>query len=176
MGFFDSIKNALGGKKEPEPDVTTSPSQVLREAGIDPSGIKFGFGQDGTVTVSGTVADDAERGRVVELVSGINGVTGVNDQLSVAPPSVEPVEIPAADPEPQVGSVDAPGGEAEVEGGGDAAGTYTVQPGDSLWKIAEQHYGSGANYMKIYEANTDILENPDKIFPGQELVIPDLDS
>lgn len=35
-------------------------------------------------------------------------------------------------------------------------------------------YGAGGKYMKIFEANTDILENPDNIFPGQDLVIPDI--
>ncbi|MDX1555333.1 MAG: LysM peptidoglycan-binding domain-containing protein [Xanthomonadales bacterium] len=58
---------------------------------------------------------------------------------------------------------------------GDAAGgekTHTVQPGDTLWKIAETHYGNGAEYMKIFEANRDLLDDPNKIFPGQELKIP----
>ena len=50
--------------------------------------------------------------------------------------------------------------------------TYTVQSGDTLWKISEHVYGDGSNYMKIFEANTDLLENPDQIFPGQELIIP----
>ena len=50
--------------------------------------------------------------------------------------------------------------------------TYTVQSGDTLWKISEQVYGDGSNYMKIFEANTGLLENPDQIFPGQELTIP----
>ena len=60
--------------------------------------------------------------------------------------------------------------EAKAEGR-----TYTVKSGDTLWKIAEKMYGSGGKYMKIFEANTDLLENPDKIRPGQELVIPDID-
>ena len=50
--------------------------------------------------------------------------------------------------------------------------TYTVQSGDTLWRISEQVYGDGSSYMKIFEANTGLLENPDHIFPGQELTIP----
>jgi nucleoid-associated protein YgaU len=50
-----------------------------------------------------------------------------------------------------------------------AENTYTVQSGDSLSKIGS-HYG--ISYMKIFEANRDKLDNPDKIFPGQELTIP----
>jgi nucleoid-associated protein YgaU len=52
--------------------------------------------------------------------------------------------------------------------------TYTVVAGDTLWRIAEQQYGSGSKYMKIFEANTDILEHPDRIRPGQKLRIPEL--
>lgn len=47
--------------------------------------------------------------------------------------------------------------------------TYTVQSGDSLSKIGT-HYG--ISWQKIYDANRDKLDNPDKIFPGQELIIP----
>jgi nucleoid-associated protein YgaU len=52
---------------------------------------------------------------------------------------------------------------------------YTVKSGDTLWKIAEQMYGNGSSYMKIFVANTDLLDNPDQIFPGQELTIPKLE-
>ena len=54
-------------------------------------------------------------------------------------------------------------------------GSYTVQSGDTLWSIAESVYGDGSKYSKIFDANTDQLEQPDRIFPGQELLIPDLD-
>ena len=53
-----------------------------------------------------------------------------------------------------------------------AARTYTVQAGDSLSKISKQFYGDATKYMKIFEANKDKLADPDKIRPGQELVIP----
>ena len=53
-----------------------------------------------------------------------------------------------------------------------AGTTYTVQPGDTLSKIAKEHYGNANEYNKIFEANRDKLSSPDKIQVGQELVIP----
>ena len=53
-----------------------------------------------------------------------------------------------------------------------AASTYTVQSGDTLWKIASRTYGDVSLYPKIFEANKGLLKSPDHIFPGQELVIP----
>jgi len=50
--------------------------------------------------------------------------------------------------------------------------TYTVKPGDTLSKISKQFYGSPNDYMKIFNANRDKLNDPDKIQPGQELKIP----
>ncbi|KUK83438.1 MAG: Peptidoglycan-binding lysin domain [Microgenomates bacterium 39_6] len=50
---------------------------------------------------------------------------------------------------------------------------YTVQPGDSLWKIAVAVYGDGYQWTNIYEANrSDIGPNPGLINPGQVLVMP----
>lgn len=50
--------------------------------------------------------------------------------------------------------------------------TYTVQKGDSLWKIAKQFYGNGAQYSKIVSANADKIKNPNLIYPGQVFTIP----
>jgi nucleoid-associated protein YgaU len=49
---------------------------------------------------------------------------------------------------------------------------YTVKSGDSLSKIAKQHYGDGNQWRRIYDANRDKIKNPDLIHPGQELTIP----
>jgi len=57
--------------------------------------------------------------------------------------------------------------------GGQGNRTYTVQAGDSLSKISKQFYGSANEYMKIFEANRDRLDNPDKIQVGQQLTIPE---
>jgi len=57
---------------------------------------------------------------------------------------------------------------------GESAGLYVVKEGDTLWAIAEAHYGAGkgARYEEIFEANKPMLKHPDKIYPGQRLRIP----
>jgi nucleoid-associated protein YgaU len=52
--------------------------------------------------------------------------------------------------------------------------THTVEKGETLGKIAKHYYGNAMKYTAIFEANTDILKNPDVIHPGQELTIPNL--
>lgn len=54
-----------------------------------------------------------------------------------------------------------------------AARTYTVVAGDSLSKIAKQFFGDANQWKRIFDANRDIIKNPDLIHPGQTLKIPD---
>ena len=61
---------------------------------------------------------------------------------------------------------------AATASGGTQAKSYTVKAGDTLSKIAKAHYGDANQYTKIFEANRNQLKDPDKIFPGQVLVIP----
>ncbi|HBL31036.1 MAG TPA: peptidoglycan-binding protein LysM [Acidobacteria bacterium] len=49
---------------------------------------------------------------------------------------------------------------------------YEVKKGDTLSKIAKEHYGNANKYPVIFEANKPMLEDPDKIYPGQRLRIP----
>jgi len=49
---------------------------------------------------------------------------------------------------------------------------HVVKPGDTLSKIAEQYYGDKLLYPKIFNANRDVLSDPNKIKPGQKLLIP----
>lgn len=75
---------------------------------------------------------------------------------------------PAAAPTPAAKTAEspAPAKPAEV--------FYVVKEGDTLWKIAEAHYGAGqgTRYLEIFEANKPLLTDPDKIQPGQRLRIP----
>ena len=50
--------------------------------------------------------------------------------------------------------------------------SYTVQSGDTLSRISKQFYGDANRYMKIFEANHDVLKDPNVIKPGQVLRIP----
>lgn len=166
MGIMDSFKNVFGGKSDPETDVSVSPSQMLREAGVDPGGLNFGFGSDGSFTISGQISDESDRQKILDTLSGVPGINSIDDQMTVAvaPPVEETPPGPAA---------------VETEETAPAAvgdRTYTVQSGDTLWKIAQEMYGDGSKYMKIFDANSDLLEHPDRIFPGQELTIPNIGS
>ena len=49
--------------------------------------------------------------------------------------------------------------------------THVVQSGDTLSKIAQKYYGDAALYTRIFEANRDVLKDPNKISPGQKLRI-----
>lgn len=57
--------------------------------------------------------------------------------------------------------------------GGPAISVVTVQPGQSLWRIAQDRYGDGAAYVRLFEANKSRIRDPDLIYPGQTFDIPD---
>ncbi|MBU2993101.1 LysM peptidoglycan-binding domain-containing protein [Octadecabacter sp. B2R22] len=50
--------------------------------------------------------------------------------------------------------------------------TRTVQPGATLWAIAEERYGSGVLYVKVFEANRESIRDPNLIYPGQVFTMP----
>ncbi len=53
--------------------------------------------------------------------------------------------------------------------------TVTVQPGFTLWGIAQERFGNGVLYVQVFEANRDKIKDPDLIFPGQVFAIPTAD-
>jgi len=54
----------------------------------------------------------------------------------------------------------------------EALGVYVVQSGDTLSGIAEQRLGDGNRWPEIFDINRELISDPDKIFPGQVLVLP----
>ena len=49
----------------------------------------------------------------------------------------------------------------------------TVQPGNTLWGIAQERFGDGVQYVRVFEANKDLIRDPDLIYPGQVFNIPE---
>jgi len=104
---------------------------------------------DGVVTLCGECMSPADRERAILVAGNIAGVEQVvAAELTARAPKAE-------EPEPEP--------EGEI---------YEIQSGDTLSGIAKRHYGDAMQYMRIFEANTGIIEDPNKIYPGQKIRIP----
>lgn len=87
------------------------------------------------------------------------------DQIKLVNPSADDITAEI--------DVDAKAMGAAVGGAaGEPGQTYTVKSGDNLSKISKQFYGDSNEYMRIFYANRDKLNDPDKIQVGQQLTIP----
>ena len=146
MGFFDFIKSA--GKKlgiGSDDDEQAPPAEEIRKEleTLDIGADGVDVEVDGDkVVLKGSVASQEILEKAIVAVGNTVGVARVETQVEVAE---------GEDGEPVI---------------------HIVQKGESLWKIAEQHYGNGSKYMAIFEANRPMLSDPDKIYPGQALRIP----
>jgi nucleoid-associated protein YgaU len=70
-------------------------------------------------------------------------------------------------------STAAPPATTDPVAGNGGGRTYTVVKGDSLSKIAKREYGDANKWRKIYEANRHLIKDPDLIYPGQLLNVPE---
>lgn len=79
---------------------------------------------------------------------------------------------------PQVEKADFSGVSATVDSTAEIVGerTYTIEKGDTLSKIAKEHLGHASAWKQIFEANRDVLDDPDRIFPGQVIKLPPANS
>ena len=105
----------------------------------------------------------------VEVNSGVATIKGDAE----SPAALEKAILMAGN---AMGIEEVQAAEATVEGQQAQLGSddefYIIEKGDSLWKIAANAYGNGAKYTAIFEANREVIEDPDKIFPGQKIRIP----
>lgn len=97
---------------------------------------------DGTAFIDGEAADAETKEKVILAIGNCQGVAKVDESITLAQDS---------------------GGDSEM---------YVVESGDTLWAIATAAYGDGNRYPEIFEANKPMLKDPDEIFPGQVLRIP----
>lgn len=149
MGLFSFIKNAgskiFGGSESPEEKATKVKEHVAKY-NFDLSSVNFSSNGD-TIVVSGQALNIDEKQKILATAGNVDGVESVEDQLTLKIPLK--IELP------------------------DITKTmYTVKSGDSLSKIAKEVYGDPMKYPVIFEANKPMLSDPDKIYPGQVLYIP----
>lgn len=154
MGLFDFVKSAgrvLGfGGNATQDESKPAPPPPAAEA-IHKEMQALGLPADAlnvsvegdTVKVSGTAPDPATREKIILAAGNVAGIAKVEENLTT------PVS-----------------GEA-------APRFHTVVRGDTLSAIAQKYLGAANKYPVIFEANRPMLQDPDKIYPGQVLRIPD---
>jgi LysM repeat protein len=90
--------------------------------------------------------------------------------------STEPVTETASLDQPAT-AADAPEApavtQADAPAPASAPVTVTVQPGFTLWGIAQERYGDGVLYVQVFEANKDKIKDPNLIYPGQVFSVPE---
>ena len=148
MGLWDFVKSAGKSLGIGTAEAAEPPAPEALKQEVSDLGLKhdgLDISVDGdTVKVTGKAPTQAEKEKIILAVGNVAGVAKVDEKLETPEPA-------AAKPV-----------------------FHTVVKGDTLWKIAEEHYGKGqgAKYTDIVKANTPPVKNPDLILPGWVLRIP----
>ena len=192
MALWDFVKDAgksiFGSEAEaaevkpdaPAQDDATKAKVAALEAevkrlGLDSGDVHLRLRGD-TVIVESKGADRATMEKLILAVGNIKGVAHVEADLPGAPaaskPAAQKAEAPKAD-----GGAAKPAAEKPAAPKAAAAQPvfHTVAKGETLSAIAKKYLGSAGDYQAIFEANRPMLTDPDKIYPGQTLRIPQAD-
>lgn len=132
--YEESIENEKAARKLEE---------TIRDLNLKVENIKITINDDLAI-VSGQADKQSTREKVILIVGNVQGISRVEDNLTVE--NKEPESV-----------------------------FHTVERGETLSKIAKEHYGNANKYPEIFEANKPMLKDPDKIYPGQVLRIPTLE-
>jgi nucleoid-associated protein YgaU len=98
--------------------------------------------KDGQVSLSGEAASAEAMEKAVLIAGNVQGVAGVSADQMQAPPQTGKVEY------------------------------YVIQKGDTLSAVAKKFLGNANDYPKIFEANREVIKDPNLIYPGQKIRIP----
>lgn len=98
--------------------------------------------EDGVVSLSGEAASAEALEKSVLIAGNVKGISEVKFDHVTAPAAVEEVEY------------------------------YEIASGDTLSAIARKFYGNGSDYPRIFEANKEVIKDPNKIYVGQKIRIP----
>ena len=153
MGLGSFLKNVgskiFGGGETPEEQAQKVKDHVAK-FGFDVSGLTFTVADD-KVTITGTAKNWEEKNKIYVASGNVEGIDGVTDEMTVIKQEVQVQEADIAVPMIRF---------------------HAVESGDTLSKIAKEAYNDSNEYNKIFEANKPMLTSPDKIYPGQVLILP----
>jgi nucleoid-associated protein YgaU len=144
MGLLDFAVNI--GKKlfgDDDEDAGDKIQDYIEEDNPGVDGLKVEV-KDGVAKVSGKAKNRSAFEKAILMVGNVFGVSEVQADGLEAPEETS---------------------EAEVV-------YYEIQSGDTLWAIASKHLGNGSKYTEIFEANREVIKDPDLIYPGQKIRIP----
>jgi len=143
MGFFDFIKDA-GAKILGKGDDNENVKKLIEEEKetMPIEGLEVEI-QGDTVVLKGKAKSAEDKVKAALIAGNIEGISKVDaDALETEEPAV-------------IDDI-----------------FYEIQKGDTLWRIAEIYYKDGRRYTEIFEANREVIKDPDKIYPGQMIRIP----
>jgi len=154
MSFLDFALD-VGRKVFDRDDVAADKIKETLEIKLSPiKDLTVAF-DDGVVTLCGECMVQGDRDQAMLIAGNIKGVKRVTgDKLTVRPP--KPAATAAAPAAPAAEKVE----------------FYEIKKGDTLGAIAKHFYGKASLYPRIFEANKAVIEDPNKIYPGQKIRIP----
>lgn len=160
MGIFDKMFGRGATKAQEQPNANQRFDELKQKYGvvlnaIDQNQVRLQnlHVQDDKLFIRGVASSEDAKNKVWDAIKLVNP----NQDDITADISVEQAQAQGA----------AAGG-----GSSQSGQSYTVQSGDTLSKISKQFYGDSDEFMRIFYANRDSIDDPDKIKVGQELTIP----
>ncbi|HVF50188.1 MAG TPA: LysM peptidoglycan-binding domain-containing protein [Pyrinomonadaceae bacterium] len=160
MGIFDKMFGRGASKAQEQPNANQRFDELKQKYGvvlnaIDQNQVRLQnlHVQDDKLFVRGVASSEDAKNKVWDAIKLVNP----NQDDITADISVEQAQAQGA-----------------AAGGGSSQGgqSYTVKSGDTLSKISKQFYGDSDEFMRIFYANRDSINDPDQIKVGQELTIP----
>lgn len=142
MGLFDFASN-IGNKIFGNSD--EAPEKITEHVESNNPGVenlKVDY-QDGCVTLTGDCDDPEAIEKAILMIGNMEGVEKV----------INKTNLPVADESDQIEY-------------------YLIQSGDTLSGLAKKYYGDASAYPRIFDANREVIKDPDLIFVGQKIRIP----
>lgn len=151
MGLMDFIKDAGEKLTEMGKEAELADRIEQRISGLGVKVKSLEVGVDGeTVVLKGFPASEEDHEKALLIAGNVRGIAKVSDQMSIKMEHGKPEKA-----------------------GLSKTRFHTVKSGDTLSGISKKFYGDANKYMRIFEANKPMLADPDRIYPGQVLRIPE---